>query len=131
MVDSGYYTWSHQLLFIERFSSDESWYSKECCCTIFPFNFLSDKENVLAYCTSTDSNIIQWKDLEHDHGISVSLKPFSNLEFLVSHCSNATPGNGTSPEKIYSSENYDIKEMHDIEIPHEFHTYAHIRADLQ
>ena len=61
----------------------------------------------------------------------MSLKPFSNLEFLVSQCSNATPGNGTTPEKIYSSENYDIKEMHYIEIPHEFHTYAHIRADLQ
>ena len=61
---------------------DESWYCIECCSTIFPFNSLSSNKKFLACCTNTDSNIIQWKDLENDHASS-SLKPSSNLELLV------------------------------------------------
>ena len=58
---------------------DESWYCIECCSAIFPFNSLSSDKNFLACCTSTDSDIIQRKDIESDHS-SLSLKPFSNLE---------------------------------------------------
>ena len=46
---------------------DESWYCIDCCSTIFPFNSLSSNKNFLAFCTNTDSNIIQWKDVENDH----------------------------------------------------------------
>ena len=91
---------------------DESWYCIECCSTIFPFNSLSSKK-FLACCTNTDSNIIQWKDLENDQ-----LKPSSNLELLVNQFSNTTPENSNDPEKISSSKYYDIEEMHNIEIPH-------------
>ena len=45
------------------------------------------------------------------------MKP-SNLELLVSQFNNATPENGNDPEKIASSKNYGIDEMHNIEIPH-------------
>ena len=96
---------------------DESWYCIECCSTIFPFNSLSSKKFLACY-TNTDSNIIQWKDLENDHASSLSLKPSSNLELLVNQFSNATPENSNDPEKIYSSKYYDIEEMHNIEIPH-------------
>ena len=73
---------------------------------------------MLAYCTNTDSNIIQWKDLENDHASSLSLKPSSNLELLVNQFSNTTPENSNDPEKISLSKYYDIEEMHNIEIPH-------------
>ena len=62
---------------------DESWYCIECCSKIFPFNFLSRNKKFLACCTSTDSNIIQWKDIENAHASSLSLKPSLNLELLV------------------------------------------------
>ena len=91
---------------------DESWYCIECCSTILPFNSLSSNKKFLACCTNTDSNIIQWKDLENDHASSLSLKPSSNLELLVNQFSNATPENSNDPEY------YDIEEMHNIEIPH-------------
>ena len=93
---------------------DESWYCIECCSTIFPFNSLSSNKNFLAYCTNTDSNITQWKDLENDHNNSLSLKP-SKLELLLNQFNNATPQNGNDPEKIASSKCYDIDEMHNIE----------------
>ena len=72
---------------------DESWYCVECCSTIFPFNSLSSNKKFLACCTNTDSNIIQWKDLENDHASSLSLKLSSNLELLVNQFNNATPEN--------------------------------------
>ena len=72
----------------------------------------------MACCTNTESNIIQWKDLENDHASSLSLKPSSNLELLVNQFSNATPENSNDPEKKFSSKYYDIEEMHNIEIPH-------------
>ena len=72
---------------------DESWYCIECCSTIFPFNSLSSNKKFLACCTNTDSNIIQWKDLENDHASSLSLKPSSNLELLVNQFN-------TLPQKI-------------------------------
>ena len=77
---------------------DESWYRRECCSTIFPFNFLSSNKNFLACCTSTDSDIIQWKDVENNHDRSLSLKPFSNLELLVNQFNNATQENSNDPE---------------------------------
>ena len=72
---------------------DESWYYIECCSTIFPFNSLSSSKKFQACCTNTDSNIIQWKDLENDHASSLSLKPSSNLELLVNQFN-------TLPQKI-------------------------------
>ena len=89
---------------------DQSWYCTECC------NSLSSNKTFLACCTNTDSNINQWKHLENDHASSLSLKPSSNLELLVSQFSNATPENRNDPEKISSSKYYDIEEMHNIEI---------------
>ena len=97
---------------------DESWYSIECCSTIFPFNNLSSSKNFLACCTSTGSGFIQWKDIENDHDRSLSWKPSSNLELLANQFNNATPENSDDPEKISSSKYYDIEEMHNIEIPH-------------
>ena len=97
---------------------DEYWYCIECCSAIFPFNFLSSNKKFLACCTNTDSNIIRWKDLENDHASSLSLKLSSNLEILVNQFSNFTPENSNDPEKVSSSKNYDIEEMHNIEIPH-------------
>ena len=96
---------------------DESWYCKECCSTIFPFNSLSSNKKFLACCTSTDSNIIQWKDLENNHASSLSLKPLSfngyhyHLKLLVNQFNNATPENSNDPEKISSSKYYDIEEI--------------------
>ena len=98
---------------------DESGHCIECCSRIFPFSSLSINKEFLACCTNTtDTNIIQWKDLENDHASSLSLKPSSNLELLVNQFSNATPGNSNDPEKISSTKYYDIEEMHNIEIPH-------------
>ena len=97
---------------------DESWYCIEYCSTIFPFNSLSSNKKFLACCTNTDSNIIQWKDLENDHAGLLSLKPSSNLELLVNQFNNTTPENSNDPEKISSSKYYDIEEMHNIEISH-------------
>ena len=96
---------------------DKCWYCIECCSTIFPFNSLSNSKKFLACCTSTNNNIIQWKDLENDHASSLSLKPSSNLELLVNQFNNATPENSNDPEKISSSKYYDIEETHNIEIP--------------
>ena len=45
------------------------------------------------------------------------MKP-SNLELLVNQFKNATPENGSDPEKLTSSKYFDIDEMHNIEIPH-------------
>ena len=64
-------------------NSNKSWYCIECCSTIFPFNFISNNKNFLACCTNTDNNTTQWINLENDHNSSLSLKPSSNLEFLV------------------------------------------------
>ena len=69
-------------------------------------------------CTSTDSSIIQWKDLENDHDSSFSLQPSPNLALLVNQFNNATPEKSNDSEKISSSKYYDIEEMHNIEIPH-------------
>ena len=55
---------------------------------------------------------------KNDHASSLSLKASSNLELLVNQLSNATGENSNDPEKISSSKYYDIKEMHNIEIPH-------------
>ena len=41
----------------------ESWYCIECCTPILLFNSLSSNKNFLAWCTSADSSIEQWKDL--------------------------------------------------------------------
>ena len=97
---------------------DESWYCRESCSTIFPFNSLSSNKSVLACCINTDSNITQWKDLENDHDSSLLLKPSSNLELFVNQFNNAIPENGNDPEKITSSKYYDIDKMHNNEIPH-------------
>ena len=78
---------------------------------------MSRNKNFLACFSNTDNNITQWRDLEHDHDSSLSLKPSSNLELLVSQFNNATPENSNDPEKNYSSKYYDIEEMHNIEIP--------------
>ena len=97
---------------------DEFWYCIDCCRTIFPFNSLLSNKNFLACCTNTDNNILQWRDLEHDYGSSLSLRTSSNLDFLVNQFNNATPEITNDPEKISSSKYYDIEEMHNIEIPH-------------
>ena len=108
----------HYLDYRHHQNCDESWYCIECCSKIFPLNSWSSIKNIQACCTSTDSNTIQWKDLENDHGSSLSLKPFSNLELLVNQFNIATSENSNDPEKIYLSKFYDIEEMHNIEIPH-------------
>ena len=97
---------------------DESWYCIECCSKIFPFNSLSSNKKFLACCNSTDSNIIQWKDLENGHASSLSLKPPSDLELLVNQFNSSTLENSNDPEKISSSKYYDIEEMLNIEMPH-------------
>ena len=81
----------------------------ECCNTTFSFNSLSSNKNFLA--TNTDSNIKQWKDLENDHNISLSLKPSLNLELLVTQFNNTTPENSNDAEKTSSSKYYDIEEL--------------------
>ena len=73
---------------------------------------------MLACCASTNSNIIQWKDLENDHDIPLSLKPSTNLEHLVNQFDNATSENSNDPERLSSSKYYDIEEMYNIEILH-------------
>ena len=78
----------------------ESSYCIKCCSTIFPLNSLSSNKKFLACCTNTDSNIIQQKDLENDHDISLLLTPSSNLELLVNQFNNATPENGNDPKKL-------------------------------
>ena len=67
---------------------DESWYCKDRCSTMFPFNSLSSNKNFLACCANTDNNMTQWRDLDHDHNSSLSLKP-SNLDLLVTQFNNA------------------------------------------
>ena len=80
------------------------------------FNSLSNNKTLLVCCTSTVSNIIQWKDIENDHASSLSLKPSPNLQLLVNQFNNATPENRNYPEKISSSKYYDTEEIHNIEI---------------
>ena len=84
----------------------------------FSCNSLSSNKNFLACCTSTDNDIIQWKDIESDHDSSLSLKTPSNLELFINQFNNATLENGNDPEKIASSKYYEIDKMHNIEIPH-------------
>ena len=48
----------------------------------------------------------------------MSLKPSSNLEFLLNQFNNVTPEKSNNPEKVCSSKCHDIEEMHNIEIPH-------------
>ena len=72
----------------------------------------------MACCNSTDSNIIQWKDLENGHASSLSLKPPSDLELLVNQFNSSTLENSNDPEKTSSSKYYDIEEMLNIEMPH-------------
>ena len=91
---------------------DESWYCIECCSTIFPFNSLSSNKKFLAWCTSTDNNIIQWKDLENDNASSLSLKPSSNSEILVNQFNNITPENSNDLEKISSSNIMTLRKCH-------------------
>ena len=92
-------------------NSNESWYCRECCYTIFPFNSLSSNKNFFSCCTNTDNNNnTHWIDLENDHNSSLSLKP-SNLELLVNQFNNATPEKSNDPEKVCSSK-YHIEEMH-------------------
>ena len=73
---------------------------------------------------------MQRKDLENDHDSSLSLKPSSNLEFLVNQFNNAAPENSTDPKKISSSKHYEIEEMHTIEKPHKnkFLSLFHVNA---
>ena len=97
---------------------DESWYYIDCCSTIFPFNSLPNNKNFVGCSTNTDNNIIQRRDLEHDHDSSLSLKLSSNLELLENEFNNATPENSNEPEQIFSSKYYDTEEMHNIDIPH-------------
>ena len=97
---------------------DESWYCIDCCSTIFSFNSLSSNKNFLACCINTDNNITQWRDLEHDHNSSLSLKPSLNLELLVNRFNNGTPQNSKDPKNISSSNYCGIEEMLNIEIPH-------------
>ena len=97
---------------------DESWYCIECCSTIFPFNSLSSNKNFLACCTNTDSNIIQWKDLENDPDSSLLLKPSSNLELLVNQFNNATQKIVMSLKKFLQLNIMLIEEIHNIEILH-------------
>ena len=97
---------------------DESWYCVEYCSTMFPFNSLSSKKNFLACCTSTDRNIMQWKDLGSDHNSLLLLKPSLILELSANQFKNTTPENGNDPEIISSSKHYGINEMHNIKIPH-------------
>ena len=78
---------------------EKSWYCRECCSTIFPFNSLSSSRNFLACCT--DSNIIQERDLKNDYDSSLSLKFSLNLELLVNHFNNATPENSNDPENFF------------------------------
>ena len=86
----------------------------------FPFNSLSSNKNFRTCCTSTDSdsNLIQYKELENDHNSSLLLKPSPTLELLVNQFNNATPENNTDPEKISSSKYYDIDEVHNLKIHH-------------
>ena len=88
---------------------DESWCCIECCSRIFSFNSFSSNNNFFACCTNTDSDIMQWKDIENDHDSSVSSKPSSNSELLVNQFNNATPENSNGPEKISSSKYYDTE----------------------
>ena len=64
----------------------------------------------MVYCTSTDSNITQWKDL-NVHNCSLSLKP-SCLELSINQFSDSTPENSNDPEKIC------LSKYHIEEIPH-------------
>ena len=63
---------------------------------------------------TTDSNIMEWKELGTDHDSSFLLKPSPNLELLVNQFNNATIESGNDPEKISSSKYCDINEMHNI-----------------
>ena len=58
------------------------------------------------------------KGLGNDHNSSLLLKPSPNLELLVNQFNNASPENSNDPKKIYSSEYYDIDEIHNIKIPY-------------
>ena len=78
----------------------------------------------MACCTSNDTNITQWVDLENNNS-SLSLKPFSNLELSVNQFNNATPENSNGPEKISSSKYYNIEEMHNIEILTKINRYPY------
>ena len=97
---------------------DEFWYYIDCCSIIFPFNSLSSNKNFLTCCTNTDSNILQWKDLENDDNSLLSLKPSSKLKLLLNQFTNATPENSNDPEKISSSKYYYIEEIYNVEILH-------------
>ena len=83
----------------------------------YNFSSLLKSKNFLSCCTSTDNNNTHWIDLENDHNSSLSLKP-SNLELLVNQFNSATPANSNDPEKVCSSQYYDIEEMQNIKIPH-------------
>ena len=97
---------------------DESWYCKECCNTIFPFNsYLVTKTSWFVVLVLI-VNIMQWKELENDHNSSLSLKPSPNLELLVNQLNTATPENINYPEKTYSFKYYGTEEMHKIQTPH-------------
>ena len=67
----------------------------------FSFQLLIKQQKLSACCTNIDSNITQWKDLENDHNISLSVKP-SKLELLVNQFNNATLENGNDPKKCSS-----------------------------
>ena len=84
-----------------------SWHCMECCSPIFPFNSLSRNKYFLAYCTTTSSNITQWKNLQNDH--NSSLKPSPNLELLANQFNNATPEKSNDPDKISSSKYYKLR----------------------
>ena len=59
---------------------DEFCYCIEFCCTIFSFNSLPNNENVLACCSSSDSdsNFMQLKELRNDHNSSLLVNEFNN-----------------------------------------------------
>ena len=59
---------------------------------------------------------MQWKDLENDHNISLSLK-LSNLELLGNQFNNVTPENSNGTEKTWTKY-YDTEEIHNIERTH-------------
>ena len=93
----------------------------ECCSTIC-CNTLPNK-NFLASCTSTDSNIIQQKDLGNDHNSPLSLKP-SNLELLVHQFNNATPEKN-DPEKFIDLNIMKLRKCITLKYPSKINCYSY------
>ena len=72
---------------------------------------------------STDTNIMQWKDLGNSHNCSLLLKPLPNLELFLNQFNNTTPENSNDSENIFSPKYYDIDKMHNIKITQKIDFY--------